>query len=71
VLAGYTSANQWFLGGQDEDLLGTLETGRLGDVVVLSDDYFGVADEDLKKLHSVLTVLGGTVVHSGAVKYWV
>jgi hypothetical protein len=70
VLAGYTSANQWFLGGQDEDLLGTLEAGRLGDVVVLSADYFGVADEDLKKLHSVLTVLGGTVVHSGAVKYW-
>jgi hypothetical protein len=32
--------------------------------------YFGVPDEDLKELHSVLTVLGGTVAHSGAVKYW-
>ena len=29
-----------------------------------------VSDEDLKTLHSVLTILGGTVVHSGAIKYW-
>jgi hypothetical protein len=70
VLAHYTSANQWFLGGQDENLLGALEVGRLGDVVVLSDDYFTVSDEDLKQLHSVLTVLGGTVVHSGGIQYW-
>ncbi len=69
VLGHFTSANRWFLGGQDEDLLGTLEVGRLGDVVVLSDDYFAVADKDLKKLHSVLTVLGGTVVHTGGIRY--
>jgi predicted amidohydrolase YtcJ len=59
-----------WLGGQDEDLLGTLEVGRLGDVVVISDDYFGVPDEDLKKLRSELTVLGGAVVHSGETRYW-
>jgi predicted amidohydrolase YtcJ len=69
VLEHFTSANRWFLGGQDEDLLGTLEVGRLGDVVVLSDDYFAVADKDLKRLHSVLTVLGGTVVHTGGIRY--
>jgi len=70
VLDHYTRANGWFLGGQDEDLLGTLEVGRIGDVVVLSGDYFAVPDEDLKKLHSVLTVLGGRVVHSGGIRYW-
>lgn len=70
VLKHFTSANQWFLGGQDEDLLGALEVGRLGDVVVLSDDYFAVADEELKNLHSVLTVLGGRVVHTGGIKHW-
>jgi predicted amidohydrolase YtcJ len=70
VLTHYTRANRWFLGGEDEDLLGTLEVGRLGDVVVLSDDYFTVADEDLKKLHSVLTVVGGEVVHAGGIRYW-
>jgi hypothetical protein len=70
VLEHFTTANRWFLGGHDEDLLGTLEVGKLGDVVVLSDDYFAVSDADLKKLHSVLTVLGGTVVHSGGIRYW-
>ena len=70
VLEHFTSANRWFLGGVDEDLLGTLEVGRLGDVIVLSDDYFTVSDDDLKKLHSVLTVLGGKVVHSGGIDYW-
>jgi hypothetical protein len=70
VLAGFTSANRWFLGGQDEDLLGTLEVGRLGDVVVLSDDYFAVRNSSLRGLHSELTVVGGTVVHSGPVAYW-
>jgi hypothetical protein len=70
VLAGFTRANQWFLGGQDEDLLGSLEIGRLGDVVVLSDDYFTVPDSALRSLHSVLTVVGGTVVHSGPIRYW-
>jgi predicted amidohydrolase YtcJ len=70
VLEHFISANGWFLGGQDEDLLGTLEVGRLGDVVVLSDDYFKVADAGLKELHSVLTVVGGRVVHSGEIQYW-
>ena len=63
LLTLYTRANQWFLGGEDEQLLGSLEVGRLGDVVVLNDDYFKVPDEGLKKIRSVLTVVGGAVVH--------
>lgn len=63
LLTLYTRANQWFLGGEDEHLLGSLEVGRLGDVVVLGDDYFAVPAEGLKKLRSVLTVVGGAVVH--------
>ncbi|KAI0399013.1 amidohydrolase family-domain-containing protein [Xylaria palmicola] len=59
----YTRANQWFLGGPDEDLLGALEVGRLGDVVVLDRDYFAVSDDELKRLRSVLTVVGGAVVY--------
>ncbi|KAK3326671.1 amidohydrolase family-domain-containing protein [Apodospora peruviana] len=59
----YTTANNWFLGGPDEGTLGVLEEGRLGDVVVLSDDYFSVSEEKLKKMKSVLTVVGGVVVY--------
>jgi predicted amidohydrolase YtcJ len=63
LLSLYTRANQWFLGGEDEQLLGSLEVGRLGDVVVLNEDYFTVPAEKLKKIRSVLTVVGGAVVH--------
>jgi hypothetical protein len=33
-------------------------------------DTFSVADQDLRKPHSQLTVLGGTIVHSGGIRYW-
>ncbi|GIF62064.1 amidohydrolase [Asanoa ishikariensis] len=70
VVEHYTSANGWFLGGVDEDRLGVLAPGRLGDVAVLNRDYFdrrAVGDADLKKINSVLTVLGGVVVHDTGV----
>ncbi|KAF8213795.1 amidohydrolase family-domain-containing protein [Mycena galopus ATCC 62051] len=60
----YTRANQWLLGKPDEDLLGALEVGKLGDLVVLNEDYFTVPDEELKHLRSDLTVVGGVVVHA-------
>ncbi|MEP7351710.1 MAG: amidohydrolase family protein [Acidobacteriota bacterium] len=60
----YTRDNGWFL--REEDKLGSLELGKLGDVVVLSDDYFDpakVSDEGIKTIKSVLTVVGGKVVY--------
>ena len=56
--------NQWFLGDKDEDLLGSLEVGRLGDVVVLNEDYFTVPVDRLRQIRSVLTVVGGEIVHN-------
>jgi hypothetical protein len=61
----YTVENGWFL--KEESKLGSIEEGKLGDVVVLSDDYFDpvrVPDASLRKLHSVLTVVDGKVVHN-------
>jgi predicted amidohydrolase YtcJ len=60
----YTRTNAWFLGGPDDDQLGTLEVGRLGDVAVLDRDYFSVPDDRLRQVSSVLTVVGGAIVHS-------
>jgi predicted amidohydrolase YtcJ len=60
----YTAANGWFL--KEERSLGTLEVGKLGDVAVLSADYFDTAkvpDDAIKSLRSVLTVVDGRVVH--------
>jgi predicted amidohydrolase YtcJ len=61
----YTANNGWFL--REEDQLGTIEPGKLADLVVLSHDYFTVPDEDLKKIRSVLTVVGGKIAHDAGV----
>jgi predicted amidohydrolase YtcJ len=63
LLALYTSANGWFLGHDDEDQLGTIEVGRLGDLVVLNRDYFTIPEDDLRMVRPVMTVLGGRIVH--------
>jgi predicted amidohydrolase YtcJ len=57
----YTADNGWFL--REEQQVGTIETGKLADLAVLSDDYFAVPDEKLKRIRSVLTVVGGRIVH--------
>ncbi len=60
----YTADNGWFL--HEENQIGSIEPGKLGDLVVLSDDYFDpakVSDEGIKKLKSVLTVVDGKVVY--------
>jgi predicted amidohydrolase YtcJ len=60
----YTGANGWF--SREEHLLGTIEPGRLADLVVLSADVFdakAVPDEDIRRVTSIMTVLGGRVVH--------
>ena len=57
----YTVENGWF--SKEEAKLGSIEVGKLGDVVVLNNDYFAVPDEALKGLRSVMTVVGGKIVH--------
>ena len=60
----YTADNGWYTHEQDQ--LGTIEPGKLGDLVVLNADYFDankVSDEGIKKLKSVLTVIGGRIVY--------
>ncbi len=42
---------------------GTLRPGMKADLAVLSGDYLTVSDESLQDLQSVLTVVGGRIVH--------
>lgn len=63
----YTADNGWFT--HEEDQLGTIEPGKLGDLVVLNHDYFDpakVSDEGIKGLQSVLTVVGGREIYTSA-----
>jgi len=64
----YTINGAWF--SFDENKLGSIETGKLADVVVLSDDFLDparVPDEAIKNLRSVLTIVGGRIVHDAGV----
>lgn len=57
----YTSGSAWFSGEEAEK--GILREGLLGDLILLAADYFSVPDEEVRRLTSDLTVVGGKVVH--------
>jgi predicted amidohydrolase YtcJ len=57
-----TSECAWTM-AQDETL-GSLEVGKHGDLIVLSDDYFEVPDDQIKDLRSLLTVVDGRIVYA-------
>ena len=46
--------------------LGTIEVGKLGDLVLLSDDLLTCDPERIKDIQPLLTVLGGKVVHDAS-----
>lgn len=57
----WTRGSAWFSG--EETVKGTLTEGQYADLAVLSDDYFTVPAEEIRSISSVLTLLGGRVVH--------
>ena len=65
ALSLYTRQNGWFL--REEDQLGTIEDGKLADLVVLNSDYFTVPNEGLKKIRSVMTIVDGKIVYDTGV----
>ena len=46
-----------------DKLLGSLEAGKWGDMVVLDKDYMTVSDEEIGKITSVMTIVGGKVIY--------
>jgi predicted amidohydrolase YtcJ len=57
----WTEANAWFSGEQGKK--GRIAVGELADLAVLSGDYFSIPEDAIAHLSSVLTLLGGEVVH--------
>ncbi len=47
----------------EEDIKGTLEKGKLADLVVLSHNPFQVSSEQLKQIEPVMTIVGGNIVY--------
>jgi predicted amidohydrolase YtcJ len=57
----WTEKNTWHSSEQGKK--GQIKLGQLADFAALSADYFSVPEDDIRGIESVLTVLGGKVVH--------
>ena len=62
ALRRYTQGSSWF--SDEEGKKGSLMTGQLADLAVLTDDYFSVAEEKIKEIESVMTIVGGKIVYA-------
>jgi predicted amidohydrolase YtcJ len=57
----FTVGAAWYCNREDD--LGSIEEGKLADLVVLDKDYFRVSDAEIRKISSNLTVVDGNIVH--------
>ena len=60
----YTNAGPYYT--FDERKKGTIEVGKLADMVVLSADYMTVPDDQIKDIKPVLTIVNDKVVYAAA-----
>ena len=60
----YTAANAWF--NFEENELGSIEAGKLADLVVLDRPFLTIDAEEIREIKPVLTMVGGRVVHARA-----
>jgi predicted amidohydrolase YtcJ len=80
-MAGGAKVNRQFIGREDaliahtrknaylifqEDNLGSIQPGKLADLVVMDRDYLTVPAEQIKDIKPVMTMVGGRVVYDAA-----
>ena len=58
----YTEGAAWF--SFDDHQVGSFVEGKYADLAVLSHDYLTVTDQMIRKIESVMTLVGGRVVHA-------
>jgi predicted amidohydrolase YtcJ len=61
ALRAFTLGGAYF--SFDEGARGSLEPGKQADLAVLSDDFLEIDEDRLPELRSVLTMVGGNIVH--------
>ena len=61
ALRAYTQGSAYAAFQEDEK--GSITPGKLGDVVVLSDDLFTIQPARIKDARVVMTIVGGRVVY--------
>ena len=58
----YTQGSAWF--SFDDTRRGSLAVGKLADLAVLTEDYLTIPVDRIGKIRSVLTMVGGRIVHA-------
>jgi len=58
----YTKGSAWM--SMEDDVKGIIANGQYGDLIVLSEDYFNCPEENIKNIHSIMTVVNGDVVYA-------
>jgi predicted amidohydrolase YtcJ len=58
----YTEGAAWF--SFDDHHVGSFVEGKYADLAVLSHDYLTVPDQMIRKIESVMTLVGGKIVHT-------
>ena len=64
ALIAHTRRNAYFFFREND--LGSIQMGRLADMVVLDRDYLTVQADDIKNIKPVMTIVGGRVVFDAA-----
>lgn len=62
ALRTWSSSAAWF--SSEEGKKGEIKVGHLADLAVLSEDYFAIPEDRIRELQSVMTIVGGKVVHA-------
>jgi predicted amidohydrolase YtcJ len=57
----YTTGSAWVSG--EEKLKGKIVKGQYADLVILSKDYFSIPVDDIRSIHSLLTIVNGKPVY--------
>jgi predicted amidohydrolase YtcJ len=64
ALIAHTRKNAYFV--FQEDNLGSIQAGKLADLVVIDRDYLTVPADEIKDIQPVLTLVGGRIVYDAA-----
>ena len=64
ALIAHTRKNAYFVFREND--LGSIEAGKLADLVVIDRDYLTIPAEQIKDIKVMMTVVGGRVVHDAA-----
>ncbi|MGH9254121.1 MAG: amidohydrolase [Vicinamibacterales bacterium] len=64
ALIAHTRKNAYFIFREND--LGSIESGKLADLVVVDRDYLKIPADDIKNIKVVMTMVGGRIVYDAA-----